>query len=517
MTTGDRTWSSVSVAIGAWRLIGAALWVAAILIPLLGLVVSLATGPVPRDGWWPSSRQMALLGKTAGMAAMGAIFSLAISLPTIRGLCRLGARRRRGPIALLVAVPLLLPPYVYVFGWDRVIPISLIHLLGDWAPLARTVWVWAGWSWPIPALVLASGWQRVGHGAYRAALLDADAPTAFRLAALPLLAGHAAIAMIVLWVLFMIEYNAPHACSAQVFATELLAWAQSSRHAVDVVAPALPLTVVVIAGCGAVLVGLRGRASEDDRQEAAPVELGVGRLRPIAPVLAVFLVTVVLPVGGLVVRLASWDSFVRLWRVYDRELIESVAIAAACGLAVVWVGTALVGSGSLRWARRTAVGMSVVVGLMPAALVGQAVVAAYQRVDLVYDHWPVMVLTQVARWGWIGCLAAWLVARSAPESLVDQARADGAGEVEAEVRVGWRDQWPVLAAAIALVGALSLAEVPAMSMVRPPGIGWIAQTLMEKFHRFEDQMLVTICCVLAAAPIPAILLSWVAWRRREAS
>ena len=78
--------------------------------------------------------------------------------------------------------------------------------------------------------------------------------------------------------------------------------------------------------------------------------------------------------------------------------------------------------------------------------------------------------------------------------------------------VGWII---VGAAAGALAAAMCLAEVGAMSMVRPPGVGWMALTLMEKFHRFEDQMLVTISLMLAFAPLPAVVLGGLAWRARR--
>jgi hypothetical protein len=318
--------------------------------------------------------------------------------------------------------------------------------------------------------------------------------------------------MTVLWVLFMIEYNVPHACSIQVFATELLAWGQSSRYAVDVVYPALPLVFVVTVAGGGVLLGWRGWASSDDQQDAQPAETGVARWRALAPLIMVFGVTVVVPVGALILRLASWSSVVQLWRVYGSELAESLAIAAGTGAAVVWMGTWLASDGRRPRMKHLAVAAVILLGVMPAAVVGEAFVVAYSRAPIVYDHWPVMVLTQVARWGWIGWAAGWLVNRSTPSTLVDQAHTDGAGEAAVTMTMGWRGQWPILAAAGALVGALALAEVPAMSMVRPPGVGWIAQTLMEKFHRFEDQMLVTISAVLMLAPIPATILGWLAWR-----
>jgi len=503
-------------AVVGWRVVGAGLWVGAVLVPLVGLLIALATGPGPQAGWWFTSRQLVLLGKTAGLAGVATVVTFLVALPTVRGLGWVGGRGRDRWVWLILGLALLLPPYVYAFGWDGLIAPRLTAWLGSWAGMVRTVWVWAGWSWPIPALFLTAGWVRVGHGAYRAALLEANPRTAFRRAVLPILAGHGAAAMVVLWVLFMIEYNVPHACSIQVFATELLAWGQSSRHAVDVVYPAVPLLVVMVAAGGCGLIVWRGSAGGDDQQDPPPAEVGVGRWRSLWPVVAVLALTMGTPFCGLAVRLASWTSFVALWQVYGGELAESIAIAAASGVAVVWLGTWLAGEDRWVRVRGAATVTTILFGLMPAGLVGEAMVVAYRHVGVIYDQWPVMVLTQTARWGWIGWVAGWLIKRSTPTGLIDQARTDGAGRAAAGMMIGWRHHWPILAAAAALAAAMCLAEVAAMSMVRPPGVGWMAMTLMEKFHRFEDQMLVTISFVLALAPVPAVVLGWLAWRVRGA-
>ena len=501
-------------AVTAARLCGAILWFCAILFPLAGLVAVVLTGPAPSAGWWFTSRQITLLGKSASLAGAAAVLSLLLALPAVRGLGGFAGRGRDRWALPALALPLLLPPYVYVFGWDGLVPSSVVEGLGGWWAWIRAAVIWAGWSWPIPALFLAVGWRRVGHGAYRAALLETSSVGAFRRAVLPMLAGHAAAAVAVLWAVFIIEYNVPHACLVQVFATELLAWGQASRHAVDVVYPSLLLMAVLIGVAGGGLAIWRGSAGQDDQQEPPPVDVGRRRWGPLWPVALTLCLTVGVPMAGLVGRLTSLASFADLWNVYAAELGESFAIAAGSGVGVVLVGMWLGGGGRWPRARRSAVAATILFGLMPAGLVGEAMVVTYRSVPVIYDQWPVMVLTQVARWGWIGWVTAWLVRRSASQELIDQARTDGADEGTAWASVGWGGHWPILAAGGMLAAAMCLAEVGAMSMVRPPGVGWMASTLMEKFHRFEDQMLVAISLVLMFAPLPAACLAGLAWRVR---
>jgi len=498
-----------------WRWGGGLLWFASVPLPFVCVLVSVATGPAPSSGWWFSERQIALLGKTAVLAGASALLAMAPAILVVAVVGRLVVGRDRLGILGLLFLPLFLPPYVHAFGWDGLLSARLASLLGDLSGWVRAAGVWSGWAWPIPAILVAGAWRRTGHAAYQAALLDASAGVAFRRAVLPILAGHAATAGIILWCLFMIEYNVPHACSIQVYATELLAWAQASRHAIDVVWPSLPLLVVVTAGGVAALIFRPGSASADEQHDWQASCSGRAEAWRWAVLGLVVGATVFLPLYGLIRRLSSMRSFVQLWCVYRDELLQSLGVAIVVGVIVVWIGTWLAVGLPRKSVRALMVIATVVLGLMPAALVGEAVLVTYRRIPFIYDQWPVMVLAQAARWSWIGWLAGRLISRSAATQLMEQARTDGAGQVTAQFVVGWRLHWPVLVGTGTIAAAFALAEVAAMSLVRPPGVGWIAQTLMETFHRLEDQMLVTISLVLAAAPLPALGLGWIVWHMRK--
>jgi hypothetical protein len=53
----------------------------------------------------------------------------------------------------------------------------------------------------------------------------------------------------------------------------------------------------------------------------------------------------------------------------------------------------------------------------------------------------------------------------------------------------------------------------ASSPVRVPGFSPIAQVIIEKFHRFEDGMLISLSFWLVAAALPGVVLLIVALRR----
>ena len=93
---------------------------------------------------------------------------------------------------------------------------------------------------------------------------------------------------------------------------------------------------------------------------------------------------------------------------------------------------------------------------------------------------------------------------------------DGAGEIDIALGLRYRPNIVILLCGVAVVAAMSLADVALGSLLTVPGIGPISGKLMEKFHRFEYGMLVSLSLCLVAAAIPAVVLAWIAlYLRRE--
>jgi ABC-type spermidine/putrescine transport system permease subunit II len=65
----------------------------------------------------------------------------------------------------------------------------------------------------------------------------------------------------------------------------------------------------------------------------------------------------------------------------------------------------------------------------------------------------------------------------------------------------------MLAAGVFVATALNLSEAAATSLVRVPSVNSIALILIEKFHRFEDEMLIALSLIMAAAAAPAVWLA----------
>ncbi len=152
---------------------------------------------------------------------------------------------------------------------------------------------------------------------------------------------------------------------------------------------------------------------------------------------------------------------------------------------------------------------------LPGALVGAAILSAYRSVPIIYDYWPVVVVGYVARFGWIGVLAMGLARRAVPEELVWQARTDGADETTVSVRIHAALCWPTLLFGACLAAALSLSELPTSYLLRVPSLGLIAHVLTDKFHRFEDGMLISLSLWLMLSAVPGVVLLGLVLRRQQ--
>jgi len=482
---------------------GGAVFLLAVVGPAGALIVrSVVAGQAPSEGWLPSARQWGLLADTVVLAMSGVCVSTMLALPAAYVVGQFGRPSDRPWMVAILVAPLLLPPMVYAFGWQRIVALP--------GPV-QCVWVWSAWSWPVPAMILGSGWSRFGRAAYEAALLSTSAGSAFPRVVLPLLSRHAAASGLILMVLFMGEYSVPHACGLSVYATELLGLAEShGARTIEVLWPSLPLVAVLGA---TVLAAWRLWRRSDIEHDAASVGSGSPVVSKGMMTLAMGLValTVVLPIARLACQPAIFSWMADAWRVYRGELMESLGVSLAAGVMAVAMGVGLaMGSAG----RNVATALALAFGILPGALVGEALVAAYLRVGILYDYWPIVVLSYVARFGWVGTLAGLLAMRSVHRDLVQQARTDGADELNVDARIRLWPNWPVLAGGVCIVAAFSLADVTAVSLVRVPSIGTISLTLIEKMHRFEEGMLVSLSLWLVAAALPAAALAALALRRR---
>lgn len=463
-----------------------ALFVAAILWPAMALfLTSLGDGIAPRDGFTFTTGQLWLLVRTLLLTLVGA--ALCMIPATGLGIILVSRRVHEITVALLAA-GLLCPPMVYAFGWQRILPASI-------SPELRCVFVWAVWAWPLAAVVIGAGWSRAGKEPYAAALLDCRPLTAMLRIGLPAIAPHLVSAYLLLVVVFLGDYGVPHAFGLRVYATELLAWTSESNHAIDALWAAVPPAVVILLALVAVMYVLRRCAFPEPQSHkvrmcgrrlyfASWVLMAVGWFIPLCVLMR--------SLTGKIL----WESI----QIYGPDLVYTVAVALAGAAVTMVLGICAAPNNRFR---RKLLFLSLLFGTLPGAVVGQAMIAAYNRAPTyaIYDSWVIMALVHLARYAWIGLLVGGIALHSVGRSVIEQARTDGASDWQLATHVLLRPTLPLMLGLGGIFIALAVGDVAASTLVRVPGSNPIALMIIEKFHRLEDGMLVALSLMLVATAI----------------
>lgn len=462
------------------------LFAAAIAWPATALIYSsVAEGVAPRDGFTFTKGQLLLLGRSFLLAFAAAVICLVPGI--LVGVVVLSRRMNTGTVAVLGA-GMLCPPMIYAFGWQRLLPEFV-------SPELRCILVWTIWAWPLAAVLVGAGWSRVGKEPYTAALLDCTPIGAWMRIGIPALIPHLAAAFLILLMLFLGDYGVPHAFGLRVYATELLAWASESNHAIDALWAAIPPTLVILSSLLLAIGTFRHCQFTDGGAE----ERVDRRWRRNFVFLAIMAAGWAVPLLELIKPL-SWAVVRNSIQIYGTDLFYSLGVA--CVSAILALSLGLSSIPHIR-VRRAWLFLALLFGSLPGAVVGQAMIAAYNRPWTygLYDSWVIVALVHVARYAWLGLLACGLVVHVVGRDAVDQARIDGASNWQLIRHIFLRPAQPLIVGVAAIIVALAMGDVAASTLVRVPGSNPIALMIIEKFHRLEDGMLVALSLMLVATAL----------------
>jgi len=450
---------------------------------------------------WPSERTLILLGRTSALAAVATLVCHIVALPISGLLARSrGGNRAAWLLAALTGV-LFCPPMVCAFGWRRLLPMGM-------PPSACCILVWTLWLWPVVALLLGAAWAKTGRKLYEASTLDAHPACALLRVIVPAMSRTIGTSVLIVFMLCFSDYSVPHAFGLIVFPTEILGWAGNSLNPWDTVGPSLPGFAVVILGV-VCLIALNRRLLDYSDAGSSVMHQRSSTARWFSTLLIVL--SVPAPLVALLANLNETDSFSVALQTYGHDILWSVGTAFSAGVFSVIMGVAFCGRSLV--ARAGAVWV-LAIGAGPGALVGLALVIAYGHPAwrFVYDHWPIVVLSYVARFGWIGVGAAALAARRLPRSIREQAELDGVSGFAGWWWITCPAAAPTLLGGVGIVAGLSLGDVAASALVRVPSFTPVAHVIIEKFHRLEDDMLIALSVLLTGMCIVVVLAGGIVLR-----
>jgi ABC-type Fe3+ transport system permease subunit len=311
--------------------------------PLPGIRSTDAQGPSLQYVW-----QLKLHAASLLLILLASVIAIVLAVLAAYAFARLG----RATVVWAAAAVLVVPPMVYGYLWYLTVGHNL-PLPGLPGPLnlgvpnlpfvALTAWSIGLWLWPIPALLLAAGWQWSGKPAWLLARMDASDAAAFLRGGLPAMRPYLAASLAICLLLAAQEYAVPALFSVQVWQTQWLALAQAGMPLGKLAIAALPAEIVLF-GCIILFARFwRTVESRDDADLGVTVTTRASQLYARGTLAGLLGLTVVLPSIGAVVTMPKGLHFVP--GRFAPELMDTpvlmvlvATLAAAAGLVALPVG-----------------------------------------------------------------------------------------------------------------------------------------------------------------------------------
>ncbi|MBK8913559.1 MAG: hypothetical protein IPM64_02990 [Phycisphaerales bacterium] len=461
--------------------------------------------------------RIALLLRGALIAAASGVAATALGAALAAGVLSAPPRLRRLLPALGLAA-LLTPPYVYAYAWSLVLlrggVATALDVQGTAAILllhGRAVLCLATWLAPLCAVVLVAGWRSAGRNAVALGALDLGAVSALLRFGLRAMLPWIGLAVLVAALLAMAEFTVCHLCLVLTWNTQILIAAQQIHEPGGVARLAWPLMTILLLLCSALWLmvpRLRSVVAEmalvGDDPPAARRAGGAARVAGASLGLAAAAL-ILTPIAVLISATESPASVWESWRRYGLEWPAALRTAALCGglcasaaLGVAWLA---VQGERRRAARRTALVLTwiaLVGALAPPAVVGDALAAAWQRPLWLRDSEWLVALVGVARFAIVPILTLRLAMGGVSRVTAEIAATDGASPAAAFWQIRVRRSAGALLGSSAVVAVLMLTEASATQLVRPPGVGNIAVTMLNAIHFGRDAQVAAMCLLLTA-------------------
>jgi sugar lactone lactonase YvrE len=548
-----------------------AAFVAAVVVPALAAAGALAEPRAATNG-----------AALVTVAPMGRLlvttFGYAITVAALAALLGWGPgrvlgsaiARRRGhlPLAALALFPMFLPAYLVHAAWWMAWPAdsapyawAVAHDLVGAMRRATLVLGLACWSWPIPCWCVA--WAVARTPAARREMLALDGATRLDRMRDRLRSEGPALLAGALIVVLVVAADTTSFDLAQVFsfANELRALEAQGAAPRVVLGAAAPAVAIAVVGAACVWA-LLARSAE---RPAAGSRAARGAW---AMATLVWTATAAAPIAILAAALFAEHPGATLAQFADffgASLLRCAATSLAAGAAAAIVALGLAwswadGSPVVRaMAHVQALGW-VAVALVPAAAVGIGLEAAYNRdvtvvpraildvapsigapvagnaagelarrkdvagltlADVVYLSPAIIVLGQLARFGFVAALLGRAAARGEARATRDLRRVDGATSIPAHLKAGGPALLAPIGAAGAVVTLLAAGEIAVTVRVHPDAQGSLAGRLLSAIHSQRPETVLVAALVFAAAAmivaLAAAALAALRWRSAGAA
>jgi len=499
---------------------------AGILAPLTGMAVAameqdkISTATVAVPSYGVLLLRSLVLSSTA---TLGALF-MGLLPAAVLG----SSSRRIWPIVLgFILAPLLIPPQVYAYAWGLALaPAGWFGkwLFADGSPMwvggaLRSGVISAGWLWPVVAMIVAAGWRSTGQSVYSLALLDTTPTRAFAKAVVPSLRPYLIAAGCLVFAITLLEYAIPHLTLSRVYATELMVLVDIRAPTGQVMQMAAQVIAVVLILITLAFWNVRNiknwqpfnpDETMEFRQPQRPGTLSIGWI-PWAATIIICLITVGVPLVLMATSIRAPSAWAESFILFSRQWLISLGVSLTVALLSVILAISTVALWQVsdrKWLRsipQLGTWAAFFTAIMPPAALGIGFVTIYNRPDIVgylYQHTPwVWILSLTARYGAVAILITWLAIGRRGILTAEQARSDGANDIEVLSYVMLPLIWPSLLAAGLIILVLAMFEVIITQLTGPIVFPSLAMTLLGHMHYGRDDVVIITSLAVVAAGI----------------
>jgi iron(III) transport system permease protein len=490
-------------------------------VPLvwLGMV---AIGDVSRAApalFSPGSGRLLMNTVGLGVAVAGLAGAVGTALGLLLAKTDLTGRRM---VMALLTFPLFLPPYVLALGWFTILGRQglIAAFLGASAGVVTSdaffgasgaVLVLTVAYTPIVLHLVRLGLRAIDPATEEAARLRFTWARIVWCIDLPLIAPAIALGMLLTFILVVGEFGVPAYLRYPVFSGAVFTQFAAFLDIRAAVVTSIPLGLLVIGGVLAERYWLRTRVAflERARSVSLVAPFGAWRLVATASVWAYALVTVALPLVGLIRQAGGSASYVAALRGAGKSVATSLWTAALAATVMAALGLLLA-----YLVERTARGRRnfVDTGLMllvavPGTVLGVALILLWNRQGLtpVYASVGMILIGYVAHYTPLAARAVGVGLQAVSPRLEEAARAAGVPWTRMVRRVLAPAVGPAIASAWALTFVFCLRDLDLVMTVHPPGVETLPIRLYTLMANSASSVTAALSCILVILTITCVL------------
>lgn len=467
------------------------------------------------------------LPRQFGLLAKSVVFSVAVTLGDLvigffaASLFWTWNTRASRIIAFGLLSMIAIPPYIHVLAW-RVVVDWLNNGIGTIGlpELAFSGWGAAWWVQTMAFAPVTAGLTLLGLSSVDVRLFDAgrilreDIDT-FLKVVLPQAAPPIIVAGGFVFLFTIVDYSVPSAFLVNTYALEIFAEFSANHSAARALLISLPFLALTFAILLFVIKYLRQvvllRPQSNTGWTCTPYwPRWFTRLQRLA--VAILLLQFAVPILGLGASINSWEPFADALVSASDEIYQTVrtsALAAFLSLPIAFfIATRISDARSYWW-------LIILLPIgTPAPLVGIGLIALWNSdfTVVIYDGELILILTYLARFLPISVLVLYVQIRRMDQPLLDSAKILRPNALALWVQVYIPMMMRAGIAAMLLVFAFAIGELPASLLTVPPGSGTVTIRVYNYMHYGASEMVASLCLLIPLLTVSfAVLLLALAW------